>query len=270
MRPESLLQLLALALIDSTSIGTLVIPVWLLLRHDARRLTGKIGLYLAVIGVFYFLVGAVMLTSAQAVSAAWGEGTAGFAASRPAHWLALAVGATLLWFGLRDLLPSAASSRTARRPVPTAAGGTTPAGHDGGVPPDAPAGTPAAARARVTGERWGTRISKALMSPGGLVALALTAGLLELPTMLPYVAAIGVLTVQGPGGVAALGWLGLYCLVMLLPATLMLAVRLLFARAVDAPLQRFGAWLGRASGETVLWIAAIAGFLLVRYALPGL
>lgn len=114
MTTDNLLKLLVLALIDSTSIGTLVIPVWLLLRHGSGRIAGKVGVYLAVIGVFYFLVGVLMLTSASTVLDAWGEGARTFAGSRPAHWLALAAGATLLWFALRDWIPSAASKSPTR------------------------------------------------------------------------------------------------------------------------------------------------------------
>ena len=42
-------QLAVLALIDSTSIGTLLIPLWLLLRPDAKRLMPRILLYLGVL-----------------------------------------------------------------------------------------------------------------------------------------------------------------------------------------------------------------------------
>ncbi|MBM6623021.1 GAP family protein [Micrococcaceae bacterium RIT802] len=288
MTTDNLLKLLVLALIDSTSIGTLVIPVWLLLRRDSGRIAGRVGVYLAVIGVFYFLVGVVMLTSASTVLDAWGEGARTFAASRPAHWLALAAGATLLWFALRDWIPSAASKAPTRSPS-TPARASTPAGHDGGVHPVVPGGTSTAtsraaapgtgasptrgsapARAATAEQRWGARISRALTTPWGLVALAVTAGLLELPTMLPYVAAIGVLTVEGPAGLAAIGWLGLYCLVMLLPAVLLLGARVLLDRRIEAPMQRLGAWLGKASTEAVLWIMGAGGFLLVRYALQGL
>ncbi|WP_372699976.1 GAP family protein [Arthrobacter sp. JSM 101049] len=305
MTTDNLLKLLVLALIDSTSIGTLVIPVWLLLRRDAARIVGKVGVYLAVIGVFYFLVGVLMLTSAHGVLDAWGEGARTFADSRPAHWLALAAGATLLWFGLRDLVPGrsaggsyggAMARASGALPASVPRSGPGAAGHDGGAPvagagttgggrePDAPSvarparapgrtpgGTPAAAaRAQATEQRWGARIGRALTTPWGLVALALTAGLLELPTMLPYVAAIGVLTVAGPGSAASIAWLAAYCLVMLLPAALLLVARVLLAGTIEGPLRRLGAWLGKASAEAVLWIMGIGGFLLVRYALQGL
>ncbi|WP_280332499.1 GAP family protein, partial [Nocardia wallacei] len=57
--------LVGLALVDSTSIGTLIVPVWLLLAPDrppARRLL----CYLAAIAVFYFALGLLLLTVAGA------------------------------------------------------------------------------------------------------------------------------------------------------------------------------------------------------------
>ncbi len=54
-----------LALLDSTSIGTLVVPVWMLLmpgRPQVRRLLT----YLVVITTFYFVVGVVVWTTARA------------------------------------------------------------------------------------------------------------------------------------------------------------------------------------------------------------
>jgi hypothetical protein len=57
--------MLVLALIDSTSIGTLVLPIWLLLsatRPPVRRLLG----YLATIAGFYLVVGVGLVLVADA------------------------------------------------------------------------------------------------------------------------------------------------------------------------------------------------------------
>ena len=113
-------------------------------------------------------------------------------------------------------------------------------------------------------------IGRALDTRGGLLGLALLAGILELPTMLPYLAAVGLLTGSGTEWQASAGILGLYCLVMLLPAGLLLAGRLLLGRLLDSPLERLGAWLSRVSGEAVLWVVGIVGFLILRAGLAGL
>ena len=49
-------SLAALALIDSTSFGTLLIPIWLLLAPGRVR-AGRMLVYLGTIAVFYFAVG---------------------------------------------------------------------------------------------------------------------------------------------------------------------------------------------------------------------
>ncbi|MDN5754483.1 MAG: GAP family protein [Arthrobacter sp.] len=261
MTSENLLKLLVLALVDSTSIGTLVIPVWLLLRRDVGRIAGRIGIYLVTIGVFYFLIGVLMLTSATTVLQVWGDGARMFIDSRPAHWVALAGGAGLLWFALKD---GKTVRRTAKPQHATTATGAT------ATAPDQPGPSGPQGRQEAAEERWKTRIGRALGTPAGLLTLALVAGLLELPTMLPYVAAIGVLTVSGPAGAGSFLLLAGYCVVMLLPAGLLLTARLLLAHRINGPLHRLGQWLGKASAEAVLWIMGVGGFLLLRFAVGGL
>jgi hypothetical protein len=82
--------LLVLALIDSTSIGTLVLPIWLLLsatRPPVRRLLG----YLATIAGFYLVVGVGLVLVADAGLQRFGD-----LANRPAVlWLQLLVGVGL-------------------------------------------------------------------------------------------------------------------------------------------------------------------------------
>ncbi|MGO2003308.1 MULTISPECIES: GAP family protein [Micrococcaceae] len=264
MTADSLFKLLVLALIDSTSIGTLVIPVWLLLRRDAGRIAGRIGIYLVTIGIFYFLIGVLMLTSATAVLHLWGDGARTFIDSRPAHWMALAGGAGLLWFALKD---GKTVRRTTRPQHARTVAGKIATGSETPRPPES--SEPDVCRQTAEG-RWKARIGRALSTPVGLLGLALVAGVLELPTMLPYVAAIGVLTASGPAGAGSFLLLAGYCAVMLLPAALLLIARTLLAHRIDGALHRLGQWLGRASAEAVLWIMGVAGFLLLRFAVAGL
>ena len=86
-----LVSLAGLAIIDSTSIGTLFIPVWLLLAPERIR-TGRFLGYLATIAGFYFLVGLVLVLGGTRLAAALG----GVADSRPVLIAQLAVGLTLL------------------------------------------------------------------------------------------------------------------------------------------------------------------------------
>jgi Sap, sulfolipid-1-addressing protein len=170
--------LLVLALIDSTSIGTLVIPIWLLLsaaRPPVHRLLG----YLATIAGFYLGVGVGLVLVADA-----GLRQLGDLANRPVVlWVQLLVGVGLFARSWRY-----DSGRRRKRGEPDRA------------------------------TRWRARV---LHDPGaarGLVRLALTAGALELLTMLPYLAAVGLLASAGLSPVSYLPLLAGYCVVMVLPA----------------------------------------------------
>lgn len=88
--------------------------------------------------------------------------------------------------------------------------------------------------------------------------------------MLPYLAAVGLLTSSGVGFSASAGVLVLYCLVMLLPAALLVLSRWMLGRRLDGPLEKLRSWLSKASGEAVLWIVGIVGFLLLRAGLARL
>jgi len=311
MTLEILAQLAILALIDSTSIGTLVIPVWLLLRPGARSTAGKVAVYLGAVGVFYFLVGLVLLSGAAGIAGVLGSGSIGSVLELPAvQAVMVAAGAGMLIWSFKDSLgiskpgarnssaggggtagaagpaaagaaagqvhlpahiPPAPSSRQGDRPGFAAGYATTGSTSGSGTPAGARGAKVAAAeRSAATERRWQHRIARSLDTRGGLLGLALLAGLLELPTMLPYLAAVGLLTGSGTEWPASAGILGLYCLVMLLPAGLLLAGRLLLGRLLDSPLERLGAWLSRVSGEAVLWVVGIVGFLLLRAGLAGL
>ncbi|MGO1165416.1 MAG: GAP family protein, partial [Janibacter sp.] len=58
-----------------------------------------------------------------------------------------------------------------------------------------------------------------------------------------------------------------YCLVMLLPALVLLALRALAHRRIEPVLTRVGDWMERSAGETTAWIVGIVGFLVARDAL---
>lgn len=88
--------LAALALLDSTSIGTLVVPLWLLLA-PGRVAVGRLLSYLAVIAGFYWLVGIALLLVAHG-GTSW---LADAADSWPLRLLQLAVGVALFALSFR-------------------------------------------------------------------------------------------------------------------------------------------------------------------------
>ena len=239
---ETLARLAILAFIDSTSIGTLVIPVWPLLRPDPKGhvvVAGKAAAYLSIIGVFYFLVGLGLLSGAIGASGLLGTDIAAVLGLPAVQWAMLLGGGAMLAWSLLAGKSSGVHLRDAARPA-------------------------------ALETRWQQRIGRALNTRGGLLGLAFVAGLLELPTMLPYLGAVGLLTASGTGWALSAALLAAYCLVMLLPAGLLVSGRLVLGRFLDAPLARLGAWLSKAAGEAMLWVAGIVGFLLLRAALAGL
>lgn len=67
MNSELVATLAVLALIDSTSIGTLFIPIWLLLQ-TGRVAVSRILAYLATIACFYFVVGGAIMLGAGSLA----------------------------------------------------------------------------------------------------------------------------------------------------------------------------------------------------------
>ncbi|MBQ0903674.1 GAP family protein [Micromonospora sp. U21] len=216
-----LLSLAGLALVDSTSIGTLFIPVWLLLAPgtvNARRIL----VYLGTIAVFYFAVGLLLAVGGSRLADVLG----GAIDNRPVLWAQLVLGVGLFALSFRY--------DGKRRP------------RGGGV------------------LRWRDRVTAGDSSARWLVGLALLAALAEVATMLPYLGAVGLLTTSGLGAAEIVGLLAGYCLVMVLPAVLLLGARMAWPSLVEPVLVRLNAWIVRHSGGMLGWILGIAGFLIAR------
>lgn len=90
--------------------------------------------------------------------------------------------------------------------------------------------------------------------------------------MLPYLGATALVSRSGMSPLEQGVTLAAYCLVMLVPALVLLLLRLITRRLVEPILARVGAWMERTSGETTAWIVGIVGFLVARDAIarvPG-
>ena len=220
-----------LALLDSLSAGTLLIPLFLLIAPGRVR-AGRVLLYLAVIAGFYFVVGiGAMLGLVNVVDA----GRA-FFASDPGAWVLVWIGVAMfavgLWLWYLDV-------QHRKRGVP-----------GGG---------------RVL--RWRERLLGAESGSAGamaVVGVALAAGITEIATMLPYLLGMTLLADAGLGPVASGAALAGYCAVMILPALALLGARVLAARLVEAPLARFASWMQRTGLETSSWLFCIVGVVIVR------
>jgi hypothetical protein len=231
-----LASLVVLALLDSTSFGTLLIPVWLLLTPGPVR-AGRIVLYLSTIAVFYFAVGMAVVLGANAfmseISAAL--------ETEAAQWTQLVLGVGLFALSFRM------DSKRKRE-----GGGRLMRWRERALGVEEAEGVGGAA----TRTRKGSALS--------LVGLALAAATVEVATMLPYLAAIGLVTTAGIGAVGVTLTMAGYCVVMVLPALVLLAARLFARRVVEPVLVKVNDWMTKHAASTTSWIVGIVGFLLAR------
>ena len=210
-------SLAALALIDSTSFGTLLIPIWLLMNPGGLR-PGRILVFLGTVAAFYFTLGLAVALGADALL----PQITRVLDTRPAGWIQLVLGVALFFLSFRLDHKKGGNPRMIR---------------------------------------WRERaLTDGNLS--GLAALALAAAAAEVTTMLPYLAAIGLLTNAGlaPAPIALV--MAGYCLLMIAPALLLLTVRLTAGDRITPLLKRVDDWL--AQSNALAWVVAIVGFLLAR------
>lgn len=212
---------------DSTSIGTLLIPIWLLMGVGSLH-AGRFLAYLLSIAALYFGIGLLITAGAGQVLGSLG----GSLDSRPVLWIQLAIGVVLFIVSFRfDSKRAGSQDRV---------------------------------------ERWKQRTQAATASTGFLVQLALFAGLAEVATMLPYLGAIAILASSDLNTPTSLGLLAAYCLIMTLPALLLLAGRKLADARIQPLLVRIDGWISRNAESALGWVIGIAGFLVARDAIDRL
>lgn len=232
MSLELLAQLVVLALIDATSFGTLLIPIWFLLTPGRVR-AGRMLVFLGTVAGFYLVLGLALVAGAHALL-----GRAGEALDHPAvAVLQVVLGVGLLVWSFRI----------------------------GKGKPDDGAGRVGRWRERAMGGEGA--------GVGPLIGLALGAAAVEAASMLPYLGAIGLLSTSELSFPQRSVVLAGYCVVMVLPALVLLGLRLGAGRVVEPVLGRVAAWMERQGTETTAWIVGIVGFLLARDGLvriPGL
>ncbi len=253
--------LVVLALIDSTSFGTLLVPVWLLLAPGRLRV-GRVLVYLATVTGAYLVVGVVVMLGAGAFLDRFGDAL---------DTRAAAIVQLLLGIGLFALSFRFDGKRSARRAAERAeraeAAGEVP--RPGrltrwreralGIEAAAQEGAPAPS-ALGRGPTSGAVRTRASLLP--LLGLALGAVAIEIGSMLPYLAAIGIITTSDVGWPVSAGVLAAYCVVMVAPALVLLVGRVVAARAVDPVLRRLDGWLTKNAAEMTGWVLGILGVLL--------
>lgn len=217
--------LTVLALVDSTSFGTLLIPIWLLLAPGRIRV-GRVLVFLGTVAGVYLLLGVALVAGASAL--------------------------------LGDLDALAEDPVVTRVQLVVGVGLLVGSFFIGGKKKDGEDRP----RGRLLG--WRERAMGTGSGIGGLMTLALAAVALEVVTMLPYLAATGLIASTDLGMPARVVVLAGYCLVMILPALVLMAGRLVARRAVGPVLERLSRWMERHGGETTGWIVGIVGFLVAR------
>lgn len=224
--------LTGLALIDALSLGALAIPVWLL-AAPGRLQAGRVMLYLAVLAAFYAAVGVVLLLGGAALVQA---GVVDL--SHPVARVVLffvGVGLLILSFVMDP------GGKRGRRRL-------------GGL------------GSRLTG--WRDRalgLTEDAGSAGGgrITRLAIIAGGLELVTMIPYLGAIGLLTSSDARLPIQAGALIAYCAVMVLPALVLLFLRVLLRGALTPMLNALDQWFINNGTKTAAWVIGIVGVILI-------
>ncbi|MDO5081269.1 GAP family protein [Buchananella hordeovulneris] len=214
---ENYLTLGALALLDSMSLGTLVIPLALVVR--SRRVEPvALTVYLATVSLVYFAIGIALVAGIDLLSSTFTalQRTTAF------HWLTLVLGLGLAGVGI--LWP------TPPKPEP---------GRD--VFADRPRPS----------------------SLGAMIVLGLGASLTEVVTMVPYLAATGIMSTMPVGWGGKLVLLAAYCLVMVLPAIVLLSLAALLGHRIFPWLSRLAPRLEYETKITLLWIAALVGLQMI-------
>lgn len=220
--------LIVLALIDSTSFGTLLIPIWLMLAPGRIR-AGRILVFLGTVATFYLALGLVLVAGVARFS----DEISDALDTTPVQIVQLILGLVLL----------AAGVRTGTRKDRESSGRML---------------------------RWRERAVGDEGSTAGLMTLAVTAAVIEAGSMLPYIAAIGLIGTADLAGPVTLAVLVGYCLVMVLPALVLLAGRMGAARVVEPVLRRINEWMERTGRENTAWLLGIVGVILAANALDGL
>jgi len=242
---ETLGILAVLALVDSTSFGTLLIPIWLLMASGRLRI-GRLLVYLATVVAAYFVIGVVIMLGATAFIGTFGDALE----SRAAYIIQLVVGIGLVTLSyVMDPGTKRAKRIAAER---EAAGGDAAASTGGRI------------------SRWRGRIlgaddapaSKRAGSLAALMGLALAGVSLEVATMVPYLAGIGIISSTSPSLAVSLLMLAGYCLVMIAPALILTLGRLVARNALERPLSALDRWLSKNAQSTTSWIIGIVGVLL--------
>lgn len=243
MNIELIAVLVLLALIDSTSFGTLLIPLCLMLAPGLPR-PGRILLFLGTVAGFYLLLGIALLLGASTLLDTLQE----VGNSQPLRVAQLVAGVGLMVLGvlMEPWTKAGKERRLARRTEKLARSGPS------------------------LQMRMRMRAIDPSVSVGAVIALALAASAIEAASMIPYLAAIGLLTASELSLTSRGAVLFGYCLVMIAPALLLLAARLLLHDHVAHALTKLEDFMSRNANEAMAWVIFLVGLYVAGNGLDAL
>lgn len=222
---HSLLSLVGLALLDSLSIGTLVIPLALIVLWRSVRVPALTA-YLFTVAAVYFALGVAMLLGFTGLSSYVERVT-----DAPVFpWITLILGAALAIFGIFGPDPV--------KPAP------------GELP-------------KQLNKPIGTSLPK-------MIILGLGASLTEAATMLPYIAAMGIISDWDTPMAGQVAAIAAYCAVMIVPTVILAAIALVAGPKFFPRLEKAVPRLQYEAKVTLLWIAAIVGVYMVIHSVGAI
>ena len=226
--------LIILALIDSLSIGTLVIPLVLLLQPRVRW--SMFGAYCVMLGLFYFVLGILLLLGLSALL-----GPLTTAIDSPAGlWVQLIVGGALLIWALFYDLPIVQRLLGKKNNTDTS-----------------------------MINRWEARLS-GKVGIVSVISIAVIAGLVESATMAPYLAAIGILVTSEISLPLQIITLLGYCIVMFTPIIVLAIIRRATGNRLDELFMKIKNRVVKEVAATTPWVIGIIGFYMASFASAGL
>ncbi len=235
MNIELLGPLILLALIDSTSFGTLLIPLWLMMVPGRPR-AARIILFLGTVAAFYLLLGIALLIGASMLLDTLQETES----SRLLRITQLVVGIGLMALGvfMQPWTKAGKEHRLARRSAKLARTGPNLL------------------------MRMRNYATDASAPVSAVFAFALTAAVIESASMIPYLAAIGFLSTSELSILERSVVLFWYCLVMITPALLLLVSRHYLHSHISPALTKLEALLSRNANQAMAWVIILVGLYL--------
>ncbi|QSB06290.1 GAP family protein [Natronoglycomyces albus] len=242
------LTVAGLGLLDALSPAIVGVTIYLLLNARSRLAT-LLFTYVATVVVCYFAFGVALKLGLGALLPALEN----LVDSPVGLWAQAILGGILLVIAIAIPGKKKRQKRQADRRLAAEAAEAA----------DAPGSTQAAASPPHKGGTGTTRVPKSL-TVSAMISFGLITVLIEGFMVLPYFAAIGIMTAAEVPVAAWLPLILMYNLIMVSSAFILYGLWKLFGQRLQPRLERWRDKLAAETIETMAWILGIAGFLVAR------